>query len=146
MNRTEQEIQDAVVKLLQSIGCSVFETNTHGIRGGTGVTKGIPDLLVGYGDFPRGVLIGFEIKIPKGWKWSSYEQAQAWLDGNTFLCFGEKDALLEINQAARRFSASLLATRAETWLASFPDTRGDDPGTKSIPPPFKRTVSRRRSA
>lgn len=89
----EQGIQDSIVKALSALGFVVSHTNTHGVRGKTGVSKGIPDLLVYHKAFPPGVSIGLEVKKPKGWKWSSYEQYLAWKERRTFVVFSVADAL-----------------------------------------------------
>lgn len=93
---SEEQIQEQIVQTLEAVGCTVYHTNTHGVRGKTGVSKGVPDLLVVSPWASRGCFIGIEVKKPKGWQWSSYEQWVAFNRGHTNLAFGPRSALSAI--------------------------------------------------
>ena len=63
---TEDQIQTAAVQLLRLSGYIVLVTTTRGVRGRTGVTPGIPDLLVTRENWLPGQFVGIEMKKPKG--------------------------------------------------------------------------------
>lgn len=135
IRQSEQEIQDAVVEVLRAVGCTVYTTNTHGVRRGTGVTKGVPDLLVGHKKFIVGTLIGMEVKKPKGWKWSSVEQFEAFRNGDTNLVFGPVTALEALQFVAQELGEYGIANKAKNLKAQFPVEEFEHSATKSDPKP-----------
>jgi hypothetical protein len=56
----EKDVQAAIKEALELAGCVVLDTTIKGSRGGSGTTKGIPDLLVMVPGLP--CLFGLEIK------------------------------------------------------------------------------------
>ena len=96
MKKSEAEVQGEIVTALELAGCTVYQTSTHGVRRGTGVSKGVPDLLVAHHEFKRGMMLGIEVKKPVGWKWSSPEQQRAHASGHTVLATSAYDALTEL--------------------------------------------------
>lgn len=94
--QSEAEVQAEIVTALELAGCTVYHTSTNGVRHGTGVSKGVPDLLVAHPAFERGMLLGIEVKKPVGWKWSSPEQQRAHASGHTVLATSAYDALTEL--------------------------------------------------
>lgn len=94
--QSEAEVQAEIVTALELAGCTVYHTSTHGVRRGTGVSKGVPDLLVAHHEFKRGMMLGIEVKKPVGWKWSSPEQQRAHASGHTVLATSAYDALTEL--------------------------------------------------
>lgn len=62
----ERYIQEAIVAALAAAGCVVYQTTAWRQRGPSGVTPGIPDLLVHVPGMRQGHLIALEVKGPKG--------------------------------------------------------------------------------
>lgn len=108
---SEDQIQAQIVQALEAAGCTVYHTNTHGVRGKTGVSKGVPDLLVRHKCFPVAVLVGLEVKRPKGWRWSSQEQKEAFSRGDTEVVHCVRDALLAVGSFV------------DQWMPDGPDLR-----------------------
>lgn len=105
IKQLEQEIQDEIIRTLQAAGFRVRHTNTHGVRGKTGVSKGVPDLLVTHQAFGVGICLGLEVKKPHGWKWSSYEQYEAWRLGDTYVVHSALSALSVARDRLMYFNA-----------------------------------------
>ena len=61
----ESQIQASIVQALTMAGFHVKTTSAPLQRGKSGVTKGVPDLLVCHPALPQ-VYIGMEVKTPKG--------------------------------------------------------------------------------
>lgn len=75
----ESDIQRAIVKTLEHVGCVVWSTSAFRSKGPSGVTPGIPDLLVRWPSMPNGLALGIEVKSPGGAL--SAAQTQAMADG-----------------------------------------------------------------
>lgn len=134
IRQSEQEIQDAIVDALRAVGCTVYTTNTHGVRRGTGVSKGVPDLLVVTPWATRGCFIGIEIKKPFGWQWSSYEQYFAFNRGHTNLAFGPHSALAALygSTLAPRIDDPRM-TKILDAMRQLPDEEFECHTTKRVP-------------
>lgn len=104
--QSEAEVQAEIVTALELAGCTVYHTSTNGVRQGTGVSKGVPDLLVAHPAFQRGMLLGIEVKKPVGWKWSSPEQQRAHASGHTVLATSPYEALRKLAAAVEQCRSS----------------------------------------
>ncbi len=62
---TEHQIQAAIVDALVAAGFRVKHTTAYRQKGASGVSKGIPDLLVSHPHFPN-CYLGIEVKTPTG--------------------------------------------------------------------------------
>lgn len=142
---SEQEIQDSISDLLSGLGFTVLHTNTHGVRGPTGVSRGVPDLLVYHKEFPSGVSIGLEVKKPKGWKWSSYEQWEAWENKRTKLVFSPHCAVMAVWDAYDMIDpfahSTAFSERLRGAASQLPACEYQPPEDKKVPP---MTAGRRR--
>lgn len=78
---TEHEIQKAIVDAVRLCPfLTVYETTAYRQKGGSGVDKGIPDLLISY-RFIHFTFLGLEVKADAAnIKWSSEEQRRAFLE------------------------------------------------------------------
>lgn len=73
----ERDIQEAIVKALEVCGCIVMQTSAWRQRGPSGVTPGIPDLLVRWPGLTPGYVLGIEVKAPNGRPTPEQRQAEA---------------------------------------------------------------------
>lgn len=71
----ERDVQDAIVAALRFAGFHVMHTSAFRQKGPSGVSKGVPDLLVSIDGFPYW-FIGIEVKRPGRIKWSCPEQEE----------------------------------------------------------------------
>lgn len=62
---TETQLQAAIVEVLKLAGFSVKHTSAFRQTGPSGVSKGIPDLLVSHRGIPL-CYFGMEVKLPSG--------------------------------------------------------------------------------
>jgi hypothetical protein len=88
----ERDIQAAIVEALELAGCSCMQTSAWRQKGPSGITKGIPDLLVRWPGLAAGLTLGIEVKSLTGKL--SPEQVQAQADGFSIgVARSAKDAL-----------------------------------------------------
>lgn len=87
-HQTQQRIKDAL--LLAGFG--VWHTSAFKQKGPSGVTKGIPDLLVWHDLIPN-TFLGIEVKKRGRIKWSSDEQESAFKCGRFALAQSEPEAV-----------------------------------------------------
>lgn len=73
---TEAETQAAIVDAIALCGLEVLHTSAFKQKGASGVSKGIPDLLIPHPALPW-TYMGIEVKKPGTIKWSSPEQEAA---------------------------------------------------------------------
>lgn len=71
----ESDVQQAVTDALTLAGCDFWQTSAWRQKTSSGVTKGIPDLLVRLPSMAAGIAIGIEVKAAKGR--ASSDQANA---------------------------------------------------------------------
>lgn len=116
----ESDVQEDIEYVLQLAGFQTLHTSAFRQKGPSGVSKGVPDLLVFHDKVPN-VFIGLEVKRPGKIKWSSEEQkamaeahrfwvAQSAVDGltkvyATFSCLCADPLAID---KARRVLASLV--------------------------------------
>lgn len=81
MAKQETLVQGAIVSYLRLLGHQVWHTSAFRQSGPSGVSKGVPDLLVLPKGGEPGVLIGIEVKRSGKLVWSSPEQEAAFLNG-----------------------------------------------------------------
>lgn len=116
--RSESDVQKATVELLRLAGFDVRHTTAYRQRGPSGVSLGVPDLLVGHIGAP-GSLLGIEVKKPGGRVRPAQKE---WADkGLIVVCDHEDDALEAAVEWLKR-SPTLTkgaARRAETVLAGI---------------------------
>lgn len=112
--QTEHELQADIVRMLQVRGYDVMVTTAYRQKGGTGVQKGIPDLLVHRDDWGPGVLVGLEVKRPGRVKWSSLEQELAWVDGQTIVVQSVLAAIAAVENRGADGAPALIASKMMT--------------------------------
>jgi len=81
---SEDQVQQEIVRALQMAGYHVDHTTAYRQRGPSGVSRGIPDLLVSHALVP-GVYLGVEVKRPGRFRYSSTEQQLAAESGRFFV-------------------------------------------------------------
>lgn len=62
----ESDVQKAITDALTLAGCDWWQTSAWKQKGSSGVTPGIPDILVRLPSMAHGIAIGIEVKAAKG--------------------------------------------------------------------------------
>lgn len=97
MRAREHDIQAAIVDALRLAGFTVRETTAYRQKGGSGVDKGIPDLLLAHPAVPF-VYCGIEVKRPGKAQFSSIEQRAAVESSEYSLAQSPRMALCQARQ------------------------------------------------
>jgi hypothetical protein len=92
---SEEDIQKTAIELLRLKGFIVLETTVR-VRGKTGQSRGIPDVLVSHERWPRGCWTGIETKSDKGGL--RPEQALLEAQGRIFVYRSPEEALAFIDR------------------------------------------------
>jgi hypothetical protein len=91
----ESDVQKLIVDALRLAGLTVLHTSAYRQKGPSGVSKGVPDLLVAH-PLLQGCFIGIEVKKPGAIKWSSEEQRLLYETGCTLVAQSPGDALRHV--------------------------------------------------
>jgi hypothetical protein len=94
----ESDVQKLIVDALRLAGLTVLHTSAFKQKGPSGVSKGVPDLLVAH-PLLNGCFIGIEVKRPGPIKWSSEEQRLLYETGCTLVAQSPGDALTHVRSA-----------------------------------------------
>lgn len=92
---SETQLQNLIVDALQLAGLTVYHTSAFKQKGASGVSKGIPDLLVVHPQI-QCCFIGIEVKRPgpiDKIRWSSPEQKEGYYSKHFHLAQSPEDAL-----------------------------------------------------
>jgi hypothetical protein len=101
-------------KALKKFRCAGCGTQNYP-AGTNNNDAGTPDLLVFRDHWPAGMMLGLEVKAPKGWKWSSIEQKELADRQRIVVAHGVREALLVV----QRFEIDLNGEgypRVHDWL------------------------------
>lgn len=91
--RSERQIQESICSVLITAGFRVLHTSAWRQKGASGVSPGVPDLLVWHDAVP-GCALGLEVKKPKG-KLSPAQKKHVEA-GDYFIVRGERDACEQV--------------------------------------------------
>ena len=118
----ESDVQAAIVDALRLAGLVVDHTSAFRQKGGSGVSKGVADLIV-YHPLESGLGILVEVKKPGRVKWTSKEQEAHYKAGRNLLAQSPKDALLHVRSYCEGEDALAASVRAkiDRVLAGLPD-------------------------
>lgn len=112
LNPKEYAVQDAIIKTLRLAGFGVLHTSAFRQKGASGVSKGVPDLLV-YHELVPQTFFALEVKRPGPIRYSSPEQKR----------------LAEINVIAVAQDEHTALALAHNWLVfalyGFTDTKNN---------------------
>ncbi|MCW5936753.1 MAG: VRR-NUC domain-containing protein [Fimbriimonadaceae bacterium] len=103
----ERQVQESIVEALQLAGFDVKHTSAWRQKGASGVSKGIPDLLVWH---PRCEMMCFGIEVKRPGGCLSPEQREAVEKGRYRVATGPVEAL----EAALAFSSKTRLREAES--------------------------------
>jgi hypothetical protein len=97
----ESDVQKLIVDVLKIAGLTVLHTSAFKQKAPSGVSKGIPDLLVAH-PLLQGCWIGIEVKKPGAIRWSSEEQRLLYETGLIVIAQSPIDALTHVRAAVCR--------------------------------------------
>lgn len=121
---SERQVQEAAVEALRLAGFVVLQTTAWRQKGPSGVSPGVPDLLVTHSDAPWGCWLGIEMKRPGG----RLTPAQKWLAdaGRIVVARSAEDALAAAVRWAKAMAGAsppglshACLARAESALAAL---------------------------
>lgn len=109
----EIDLQTQIIDALKFAGFQPYHTSAHKQKGASGVSKGVPDLLIPIPGLP--CLLGWELKRPGAVKWSSPEQQEAFNLGHFDLIQSLEDGVRSLERIATRFPSASLSCMAERF-------------------------------